>query len=228
MAEALFASNVLLWLAVTGLAALVFALLRQVGVLHERISPAGALASGATLEVGAPAPQITVTTWHGEARTVGSADAHGQATLLLFVSPTCPVCKTILPIAESTVAAEGATRLLLASDGPREEHAAFVAAHRLARYGYALSAALGVAYGASKLPYAVLIDAAGIVRARGLVNTREHLESLFEAKARGVASVQDYLQQERAHTDPHAASSVPLESPVMYAPPGGARSKTAR
>jgi len=44
-----------------------------------------------------------------------------------------------------------------------------------------------------KLPYAVLLDAAGIVRAKGLVNTREHLESLLEAHERGVASVQDYL-----------------------------------
>jgi hypothetical protein len=40
----------------------------------------------------------------------------------------------------------------------------------------------------------VLLDAAGTVRSRGLVNTREHLESLFEAKERGVASIQDFLR----------------------------------
>jgi hypothetical protein len=39
----------------------------------------------------------------------------------------------------------------------------------------------------------VLIDEQGIVAAQGLVNTREHLESLFEAQQRGVASIQDYL-----------------------------------
>ena len=27
----------------------------------------------------------------------------------------------------------------------------------------------------------------------GLINSREHLESLFEAKERGVASIQDFL-----------------------------------
>jgi hypothetical protein len=32
------------------------------------------------------------------------------------------------------------------------------------------------------------------VLARGLINSREHLESLFEAKRLGVASVQDYLE----------------------------------
>jgi hypothetical protein len=31
------------------------------------------------------------------------------------------------------------------------------------------------------------------LRARGLVNSREHLESLFEAKRLGVASIQDYF-----------------------------------
>ncbi len=30
-------------------------------------------------------------------------------------------------------------------------------------------------------------------RAQGLVNSREHLDSLFEANDRGVASIQDYL-----------------------------------
>jgi hypothetical protein len=39
----------------------------------------------------------------------------------------------------------------------------------------------------------VLLDGAGVVRAKGLVNTREHLESLFEAKERGVASLQDFV-----------------------------------
>jgi hypothetical protein len=31
------------------------------------------------------------------------------------------------------------------------------------------------------------------VRARGLVNTREHLESLLEAREQGVASIQEFL-----------------------------------
>ena len=45
----------------------------------------------------------------------------------------------------------------------------------------------------SKLPYAVLIDESGTIRAKGLVNSREQLESLFTAKELGVASVQEFL-----------------------------------
>jgi methylamine dehydrogenase accessory protein MauD len=48
-------------------------------------------------------------------------------------------------------------------------------------------------YQVGKLPYAVLIDEAGIVRAKGLVNSREHLESLLVAKETGYASIQEYL-----------------------------------
>jgi methylamine dehydrogenase accessory protein MauD len=102
------------------------------------------------------------------------------------------VCKTLLPVLRSVATAEE-TRLVLASDGARAEHEAFVRAHGLERETYVLSAALGLAYQVGRLPYAVLLDAAGVVRARGLVNTREHLESLFEAKEKGVASLQEYL-----------------------------------
>ena len=34
----------------------------------------------------------------------------------------------------------------------------------------------------------------GVIRAKGLINSREHLDSLFNAKELGVGSVQDYLR----------------------------------
>jgi len=36
------------------------------------------------------------------------------------------------------------------------------------------------------------------VRAKGLVNTREHLESLLEATERGLASIQEWADAEAA------------------------------
>jgi hypothetical protein len=38
-----------------------------------------------------------------------------------------------------------------------------------------------------------LLDEKGVLVAKGLVNSREHLESLFEAKRLGVASVNEYM-----------------------------------
>jgi hypothetical protein len=43
MLEALMISQFVLWIAVLGLAGVVLALIRQIGVLHERIAPMGAL-----------------------------------------------------------------------------------------------------------------------------------------------------------------------------------------
>ena len=87
-------------------------------------------------------------------------------------------------------------RLVLASDGARDEHDAFVRTYGLGDKVYVLSTELGLRYQVPKLPYAVLIDADGVLRAKGLVNTREHVESLFEAMRHGVGSVQEYLRRE--------------------------------
>ncbi len=196
MGPALIASNLLLWLAVLGLAAVVVALLRQIGVLHERISPVGALVGNEQPRVGEPAPILELDSWSGEIIRIGGRDSDASATLLFFVSPTCPVCKTLLPHIDSIRRAEhGDLRVVVASDGSREEHVSFVSAHSLDRGHYVLSEALGRAYQVGRLPYAILIGADGIVRARGLVNTREHLESLFQAEELGVASVQQYVKR---------------------------------
>ncbi len=196
MVEALIVSNLLLWIAVLTLGALVVALLRQVGVLHERVRPAGALLGREGPRPGEAAPVVEVEAWSGRRLRVGGRDPRGRGTLLFFVSPTCPVCKELLPVLPAVCAAEDpGLRLLLVSDGPREEHEGFVRRHGLASESYVLSAELGLGYQVGRLPYAVLLDEAGVVRARGLVNTREHVESLFEARERGVASVQEYLGQ---------------------------------
>ncbi len=180
------------------LAVLVLALMRQIGVLHERVAPAGALMLRGGPAVGEAAPVLEVADWSGRTHRVGGVDPEGRSTLLYFVSPSCPVCKMLLPVVDSVAAAEGASlRLLLASDGSREEHEAFVAEHGLATRPYLLSTALGLAYQVAKLPYAVLLDAAGVVRATGLVNTREHVESLLEARDHGVASVQEFVARKR-------------------------------
>jgi len=197
MVEALLVSTAVLWVAVLVLGIVVAALVRQVGVLHERIAPAGALVGRQGPAVGSPAPRLVVTDWVGRDVAIGGIDPERRNTLLVFVSPSCPVCETMLAILDAVVRAEPhPLRLVLASDGPREEHNAFVRTHGLAARSYVLSRELGLAYQVGKLPYAVLIDAEGVLRGKGLVNTREHVESLFAAMEHGVGSVQEYLRRQ--------------------------------
>jgi methylamine dehydrogenase accessory protein MauD len=191
---ALAVSNAALWILVLVLSAVVLALVRQLGVLHERIAPAGALMLNRGLAVGEPAPVLIVNDLEGQAHQVGAARADGRSTLLLFVSPTCPVCKSLLPAVKSSRKDERAWMdVILASDGDTLEQRQFVRSHGLDGIPYVVSPALGLAYQVGRLPFAALLDEQGILRARGLVNSREHLESLFEAKRLGVASLQEYF-----------------------------------
>lgn len=191
---ALAISNIVLWIVVLALLAVVLALTRQLGVLHERIAPVGALMLNRGLAVGEQAPAMDVVDLAGARVTLGSPRSDGKSTLLLFVSPTCPVCKSLLPVVKSSGKDERDwLDVILASDGDPEEHRAFAHANGLAGVPYVVSAPLGMTYQVSRLPFAALLDEAGVLRARGLVNSREHLESLFEAKRLGVASIQEYF-----------------------------------
>lgn len=195
MLHALVVSNLLLWVLLVGLAAVVVALVRQIGVLHERIAPAGALLLKKGLKIGQPVPAMALTDLSGRSVRIGALSDRGRSTLLVFLSPSCPVCKVLLPVLKSSRAGESDwLELILASDGSEDEHRRFVAANGLREIPYVLSAELGMSFQVERLPFAAIIDEDGILRARGLINSREHLESLFEAKRLGVASLQEFLQ----------------------------------
>ncbi|MFD0850251.1 redoxin family protein [Sphingosinicella xenopeptidilytica] len=193
MTEMLFASQILLWVAVIALGVLVAALARQVGVLHERIAPAGALTLHQKVSVGDAVPAMQLATIDGRNVRVGGR-REGRSQLVFFVAPDCPVCKSLLPVLKSVASAESQwLDTVLASDGDELAQHHMVAAFGLEAFPFVLSESLGRGLGVSKLPYGVLIDEAGRIASLGLINSREHLESLFEAKERGVASIQDYL-----------------------------------
>jgi methylamine dehydrogenase accessory protein MauD len=189
----LLVSNLLLWCVVIVLAVVVLALARQVGVLHERVAPAGALMPTTGPKVGELTQPATYRGLDGNPVTVGGPDGDSRATLVLWISPTCPVCKALVPTAVSMARSER-LRLVFASDGEKlAQHQAYVGDLGIAAYPYVVSQALGLAYAVSKLPFAVLIGGDGVLRSKGLVNTREHLESLVESMQSGVRSLQDYV-----------------------------------
>jgi len=193
---ALVVSNVVLWVMVVTLAITVFALMRQIGVMHERIAPVGALMLTKGLKVGDPAPVLSAADLAGREHVIGGARNDRRSTLLVFVSPTCPVCKSLVPVLQSSRLSERDwLEIVLAGDGDGEDQRRYVAAQGLAAFPFLNSPSLGMTYQVSRLPFAALIDADGVLRARGIVNSREHLESLFEAKRLGVGSIQEYFQK---------------------------------
>ncbi len=192
----LVGSVVVLWIVVMILSAVVFALTRQVGVLLERVAPAGALNTGKSLQPGEDAPTFKLKTIAGEAIQVGGARGDGRSQLVFFVSPSCSVCELLLPtIREIAVSEREWLDIVLASDGDEADHASFVARKGISTLPYVVSQPLGLGFRVAQLPHGALVDAEGRVAASGLVNSREHLESLIEAKQQGVGSIQEYLQK---------------------------------
>jgi methylamine dehydrogenase accessory protein MauD len=184
------------------LVAVIFALVRQIGVLFERVAPAGALMAGKGLKTGEQAPVFEVQTLAGRTLRIGGERSDGKSTLLFFLSPTCPVCKTLIPVLRAMRKSESAwLEIILASDGEEKEHREWLRLQQLEPWPYVLSSQLGMAMQVAKLPFAALIDENGVLCARGLVNSREHIESLFEAKKQGVASIQEYLKIHQPEKD---------------------------
>jgi methylamine dehydrogenase accessory protein MauD len=201
MSETLLVSNIVLWCLVIALVVVVIALARQVGLLHERVNPAGALMPTTGPKVGELTTAMDLQGLNGEPVRVGGANPEGRATLVLWVSPTCPVCKALVPTARS-LAAHERFRLVYASDGGKpESHRAYVKTLGIEKYPYVISQALGIGYAVSKLPFAALIGADGTLKSKGLVNTREHLESLVESMETGIESLQDYVRLAESESD---------------------------
>ena len=85
MSRAWAVAFVALWIVVAILAVTVVALLRQIGVLHQRIAPMGTHFAGEGPELDAQAPSVGID-WSQSALTV-----------LLFTSRTCTLCRELKP-----------------------------------------------------------------------------------------------------------------------------------
>jgi methylamine dehydrogenase accessory protein MauD len=192
MSSLLIFNEVLQWLVLGALVLAGLALARQVGVLHVRVAPAGALDANRGPAVGDKAPPLSLTTLDGRPYIVGGAGATSNNRLLMFVSAQCPMCKVLIPVAKSFAAAERIDLLFIGDDDAAAQ-TALVAAQGLEAYPFVNSGEVGRLFEVDKLPHAVLLDSAGTVLAKGLVNSREHLESLIISHELGVSHVQDYI-----------------------------------
>lgn len=192
MTTALLVSVIVLWVVVLAMAGVIVALARQVGVLHERLAPVGALSIGAEPVIGKAAPLVKATSLSGSTVEIGVPLASASSQLLLFVAPDCPVCKKIIPLAQAFARRER-LEVLYVGDGDLNEQRQLARQFDIELTRFVTGAQVGMAFRVGKVPYGVLLDPKGIVAAMGLVNSREHLESLVVAHETGYPSIQSYL-----------------------------------
>lgn len=180
------ASYVALWVLVIALCFVVIALARQIGTLHLRLGPRGALElDDEGPELGSTAAPIDTEDMSGEKVLIGTS-----RQLLLFVSPGCHVCEQVLP-SVGAVAQAGKLAPVVVTDVDEEETAL---TFRNKRVNAPVVAGIGIAqsYQIPGTPYVVITDPAGKIAAKGTVNNLEQIEGLVDsAERRAVGDLHD-------------------------------------
>lgn len=173
-------SYVVLWLVVIALCIVVVALARQIGTLHLRLGPRGALELD---EEGPPvgeAPPVVITMApDGNEVEVGGP---GPARLLLFASPGCLVCDRVLPSLDVVATAGGMEPLVITDVDPVETKLAYPSSRTTVRVVSGIDAISR--YEVPGTPFVVIMDDKGVVRAKGTVNNLEQLEGLVDTAMR--------------------------------------------
>lgn len=181
------ASYVVLWIVVIVLSVVVVALARQIGTLHLRLGPTGALEMD---EEGPPigeAPEaIEAATLEGEPVIVGGP---GNNRMLLFVSPGCIVCKQVLP---SIHAVSGDMAAYVVTDVDRQESRLAFGAENL-RGSVIPGKEVCRAYDVPGTPYVIVLDRSGVVQAKGTVNNLEQMEGLIDTARRRIRETREHV-----------------------------------
>ena len=194
MSTTLIVVLLLQWVGLIALAVILYATVRQVGILHQRVGPAGALQISNAVKVGEKSPEFRLDSMGGGEVTLGAASVDGRSSLVMFVALDCPVCAKLMPAIKAISKKENRwLDVVFASEGDMNRQLEYYRENELEGFPFVLSPELGMTYEVGNLPYGVVLDENGHVASQGLCNTREHIESLLEAKHSGIPTIQDYL-----------------------------------
>ena len=168
-------SYLVLWIAVLCLTFGLIVLYRQVGLLHLRFGPRGALAlAGDGPEIGRHVRNRALAAMDGSTQPLHT-DA--SDTLLVFLSPGCGICKTVVP-AIRAFSKTSPIRVLVTVIGTAREAAEY--GKGLARIPVFANSELADDLNVTNPPYGVIVSRGGVIDAKGVVNSLEHLDELYE------------------------------------------------
>jgi hypothetical protein len=186
-----------------------FVIARQVGLILVRVGPAVPKDLDAA-PIGLPVDDFSLRDIFGNGVTVA---AHARA-LVLFVSPRCDACTSLIPGLKT-----------FASSPPQPTQIVAVTCRDLTPDDYEYAAqlsGLGIRYVADPAvcaqlamespPYAVLIEH-GAIRSKGIVNSLQHLEGLYLVS--GLSDSRDKHPRQR-HTREDAAELALTEESALH------------
>lgn len=171
---ALWILNIAEFLAILGL-------VHQIGLLHLRLGPPpGPLVTDEGLKIGSEAPAFDCVDVVGN-MNIGFPPPPAESLILLFVEPGCGVCLDLLPRLNGFGRSHARNVALVVVSRSIYDTAREMASNVGALFPIASDAEgkIFAAYAVSHTPFAYLIKE-GHIAMKGVVNTRDHLESLLE------------------------------------------------
>jgi methylamine dehydrogenase accessory protein MauD len=172
------------WLAILAIGFLLLGTLRALGVLTWRLDQLEATTPRRVgrdgLTPGAKAPDFTLPSVAG--KEVSLSDFAGREVLLVFVQPGCGPCHAVAPEFNRLASRRRDVQILAINNGSPEDVRGW-AAETNARFPVLVQQGLSVSkrYEVFATPFAFLIDEAGLVRSKGLVNNKNHLGYILAA-----------------------------------------------
>ena len=157
-------------------------LLRQVGVLHVRLAPRGAMG----LEHPAPGFRLSEETFvTTEGRRITFRADRGRRLLALFVSPECSVCGDVMPGVRTLVRERQGELDLIVGVGAEDADATeYLDPYRLNTHVVAAPDLLK-RLSITAAPFAASLDEEGRIIAGGVINSLEQLESVLDEQLDG-------------------------------------------
>ncbi len=178
------ASYVALWLLFILMAIVLLGLVRQIGLMQLRLGPESeAMTTIEGLEYGTRGPEF-VGQDLADGRQVSLGLLKGRPIILVFFTSTCSACLALVPdLGEFQKLHARRVHTVLVSQSTRTSLVEMARSFKLkipmvADEGGAISKA----YLVRATPYAYRLDAEGVVRRRGIVNSYDDLEGLLRER----------------------------------------------
>jgi methylamine dehydrogenase accessory protein MauD len=170
-------SYIALWALVLVLCLLVLLLYRQLGIMYLG-SAEGVSRDG--LERGKKAPDFSLTDQYGNPQRL--SDYQGRPTALIFGSPHCSPCRVLMPQLHDWTRAHPEVGLVWLNAASEEETLKFVSdiGATIPVAAYTPQDNLMDRYRVRVTPFMFLVDENGVIRAKGLVNTKAGMDLYYK------------------------------------------------
>jgi methylamine dehydrogenase accessory protein MauD len=195
-------SYIVLWILVLALGVLILLLYRQLGIMYlgtaEGVSRDG-------LPRGTRAPDFNLTDQYGNVQRL--SEHRGRPVLLLFGSPHCSPCRTLLPQLHDWARSHAEVDVIWLNAASPEESLKFVSdtGATLPIAPYAPEDNLMDRYRVRVTPFLFMVDEQGVIRAKGLANTKAGIDLYYKEMRTGSQEPEEEIEQSDLDAEREAA-----------------------